>query len=172
MWRGDLMRKHRMKKGLTQKELAEKLQVTEATASRWEANVFEPSPANAKAIAVLLDVTFEDLYTSDLSPEQLRMVKAIPILNERGESFVPTSLDALAVLAADHDFSPWYRSGDLLYVSGGDPLDGDLVIVEGEEGPVPGVLNLRNCVVVNPNGLHRYTKVVGRVGYMLERIGK
>lgn len=166
------MRKHRMKKGLTQKELAEKLQVTEATASRWEANVFEPSPTNAKAIAVLFDVAFEDLYTSDLSPEQLRMAKAIPILNEKSESFVPASLDATAVLVADHDFSPWYRSGDLLYVSGGDPLDGDLVIVEGEEGHVPGVLNLRNCVVVNPNGLHRYTKVVGRVGYMLERIGK
>lgn len=173
LWRGDLMRKYRAEKGIMQKEVAEILEVTEAAVSRWETNTMKPSPVSARKIAELLGVEVEELYLEEFTPDQLKRMKAIPILNTNDETFVPLSLDVTAAFVTNHDYIPWYREGDILYIDKGDAKDGDLVIVRDKKGnAVAGSLNLQSSKVINPQGLHSFVELIGKVSYMLERVGR
>ena len=173
LWRGDLMRKYRAEKGMTQKETAEILEVTEAAVSRWETNTMKPSPVSARKIAELLGVEVEELYLEEFTPDQLKRMKAIPILNTNDETFVPLSLDVTAAFVTNHDYIPWYREGDILYIDKGDVKDGDLVIVRDKKGnAIAGSLNLQSSKVINPQGLHSFVELIGKVTYMLERVGR
>jgi len=167
------MRKYRAEKGIMQKEVAEILEVTEAAVSRWETNTMKPSPVSARKIAELLDVEVEELYLEEFTPDQLKRMKAIPILNTNDETFVPLALNVTAALVTEHDFGPWYREGDILYIDKGDVRDGDLVIVRDKKGnAVAGSLNLQSSKVINPQGLHSFVELIGKVSYMLERVGR
>lgn len=172
MWCGDLLKKHRAAKGLLQKEIAEAVGVTEASVSRWENDTLEPRPTHARKLAELLEIEVEQLYAQHLNPKQLTRVKAIPVLNNNTETFVPIELNVLSAYVADHNFEPWYRKGDILYTTKEKANDGELVIAKVDDRAVPGVLNLQNKLVINSQGLHNYSGLLGKVGYMLERIGE
>lgn len=173
MWRGDLMRKYRAEKGMTQKETAEILEVTEAAVSRWETNTMNPSPLSARKIAELLNVEVEELYLEEFTPDQLKRMKAIPILNTNDETFVPVAFDVKAAIVTDHDFCPWYRQGDILYISNENPNDGDLAVIVNEKGErVPGVVNHRQLAAINGVSFNRIVDIVGKVSHILERIGR
>ena len=51
----------RKKKNLTQKDLAEKLYVSDKTVSKWERGASAPSTTNLMALAKVFDVSAEEL---------------------------------------------------------------------------------------------------------------
>lgn len=59
---GQRLRQIRENKGITQKELAEKLNVTFQTISKWENSVTEPDISTIKEIARLLNCSIEQLF--------------------------------------------------------------------------------------------------------------
>lgn len=58
---GDRIRKARLAKGLTQKQLAEMLNITDATVNRYERGIRKPDPEMLKAIADILNVSVDYL---------------------------------------------------------------------------------------------------------------
>lgn len=62
---GDQLSKARKDKELTQEELAEKLNLSRQTILRWEKNQVFPDISNLKAVAQVLDVSFDYLLGED-----------------------------------------------------------------------------------------------------------
>lgn len=62
---GDQLTKARKEKELTQEELAEKLNLSRQTILRWEKNQVFPDISNLKAVAQVLDVSFDYLLGED-----------------------------------------------------------------------------------------------------------
>lgn len=58
---GERIKEARLAKGLTQKQLAEMLNATDATVNRYEKGVRSPDPETLKAIADILDVSVDYL---------------------------------------------------------------------------------------------------------------
>ena len=61
------LRAWRLRRFLTQKQLAEKVGVPYQTVQRWEAGQSKPRPGSLKRLCEALDVTVDDLLT----PEEL-----------------------------------------------------------------------------------------------------
>ena len=57
----------RREKALTQKELAEKLDIGQATISQWENGLYEPSASAIRQLAIFFDVTAD--YLLDLEDD-------------------------------------------------------------------------------------------------------
>ena len=66
---GDQLSKARKEKDLTQEELAEKLNLSRQTILRWEKNQVFPDISNLKAVAQVLDVSFDYLLGEE-KPER------------------------------------------------------------------------------------------------------
>ncbi|HZK23481.1 MAG TPA: helix-turn-helix transcriptional regulator [Atopostipes sp.] len=62
---GDQLSKARKEKEFTQEELAEKLNLSRQTILRWEKNQVFPDISNLKAVAQVLDVSFDYLLGED-----------------------------------------------------------------------------------------------------------
>ena len=62
---GDQLSKARKEKEFTQEELAEKLNLPRQTILRWEKNQVFPDISNLKAVAQVLDVSFDYLLGED-----------------------------------------------------------------------------------------------------------
>lgn len=83
---GIVLRELRKKKKLTQEKLAEKLDVTAGTISKYESNQVYPPFETMRSLAVILDVSMDELCgtsqndvisTCGLSDEQVRIVKCL-----------------------------------------------------------------------------------------------
>lgn len=61
---GEYIRKKRLEAGLTQKELAGKLFVTESTISKWERALSYPDVSMVTAICAALDITEHEFFTA------------------------------------------------------------------------------------------------------------
>lgn len=55
------IKKMRLKRGLTQKQLAELLGVNQSHISRWEAGTYQPSATTLKKMADVLNCHIDDL---------------------------------------------------------------------------------------------------------------
>ena len=66
---GDNIKKIRNEKGMTQKDLADKLFVTAQAVSRWENNEAEPSVSTITEIAKIFNVTITDLIEEEKPQE-------------------------------------------------------------------------------------------------------
>lgn len=64
---GDKLVELRKKKGLSQEELAEKLDVTRQTISKWELNETSPNISQAKEISRLFNVSLDELVSNNIS---------------------------------------------------------------------------------------------------------
>ena len=64
---GDKLVELRKKKGLSQEELAEKLDVTRQTISKWELNETSPNINQAKEISRLFNVSLDELVCNNIS---------------------------------------------------------------------------------------------------------
>lgn len=64
---GDKLVELRKKKGLSQEELAEKLDVTRQTISKWELNETSPNINQAKEISKLFNVSLDELVGNNIS---------------------------------------------------------------------------------------------------------
>jgi len=67
---GEIILERRKELKMTQKELAEKLNVTDKTVSRWECGINLPDVAMLKSIATVLDVNITYFY-EDVQPTEI-----------------------------------------------------------------------------------------------------
>lgn len=68
---GDKIKSLRLERGLTQKDLADKLYVTPQAVSRWEKNEVEPSVSTLTEIANVLDVSVNKLMGNQETEEKI-----------------------------------------------------------------------------------------------------
>ena len=64
---GDNIRRFRIEKGLTQKELGEKLDVTQQQIGQWETEKSTPKLGTIQKIALALDVPLFDIINLDMA---------------------------------------------------------------------------------------------------------
>lgn len=96
---GTIISTLRKEKGMTQKELADKLNITDKAVSKWERDVALPDTATIPKLAEILEVSVEELMNGKTTPvsEQKNaeriiniILKAIPIA--MGVAVIVTSL--------------------------------------------------------------------------------
>jgi len=138
--KGERVRKAREKLGLTGKELAEILQVSPSSISRWEADEAEPNDDLKEKLSQLLGVTVGYLMGEELLREP---VMEIPVYStsmlaqhQWGSGILPKSREALLVAKAD---------------LGKIAVDGKpfAIIAEGD-GMTPANVPLGARVIINP----------------------
>lgn len=67
---GQKLKKLRIEKGLTQKDLADQLHVTFQTISKWEGDTNEPDFSTLKELSKILDCSIEYLFSEDEEKEE------------------------------------------------------------------------------------------------------
>ena len=65
---GEIVSTLRREKGMTQKELANKLNITDKAVSKWERDVAYPDTQTIPKLAEILDISVEDLMNAKLEP--------------------------------------------------------------------------------------------------------
>ena len=71
---GDMICTLRKEQGMTQKELADKLNVTDKAVSKWERNVSLPDTGTIPKLAELFGITIDELMTATLNPASVSSV--------------------------------------------------------------------------------------------------
>jgi transcriptional regulator with XRE-family HTH domain len=61
---GELITTQRKAKGMTQADLAEKMNVTDKAVSKWERNISSPDIGSIPQLAKVLDITVEELLSA------------------------------------------------------------------------------------------------------------
>lgn len=84
----------RKQKGMTQMELAEKLDISRQAVSRWEQGISEPSTENLVSIGKLFDVTVDALVNEDV---QLQIGSAV-LVAETEETEIPEKRSKYSIL--------------------------------------------------------------------------
>ena len=93
---GEKVKQIREERGMTQQTLADKLYVTRQAVSRWERGARYPELLTAKKIAIILDVSLDEL----LSGEELKEnIGREPILTRSRENIVQTILYTIVIIA-------------------------------------------------------------------------
>ena len=141
--------------GLTQKQLAEKLFVTQATVSAWECGIAMPDGNKIQSIARLLNVTVSSL----IDDETKNIGVPVPVLG-RVQAGIPTSAisevldyeEIPANMAARGEYFGLLVRGDSMSP---DLKDGDIVIVRCQEDVESGEL-----AIVSVNGDNATVKKV------------
>ena len=96
---GEVISTLRKEKGMTQKELADKLHITDKAVSKWERDISFPDTATIPKLAEILEVSVEELMNAKTIPvaehkgaEQIvnLVLKAIP--TAMGVTVIVTSL--------------------------------------------------------------------------------
>lgn len=84
----------RKQRGMTQMELAEKLDISRQAVSRWEQGISEPSTENLVSIGKLFDVTVDALVNEDV---QLQIGSAV-LVAETEETEIPEKRSKYSIL--------------------------------------------------------------------------
>lgn len=166
----DFIKKKRQSLGMTMKQLAEKVGVSEATISRWESgNIGNMRRDNLNALIAALNVTPEEILFDwedmpDLEPTALgrripvygRVAAGIPI--EAVENIVdyeeiPASWtgDYAALVVRGDSMSPRILDGDVLIVKRQDDAEsGDIVVamVNGEDATVKRLIKYTDGIML------------------------
>ena len=66
---GDMISTLRKEKGLTQKDLADRLSITDKAVSKWERNLAFPDTATIPGLAEILGISVEELMNAKFIPE-------------------------------------------------------------------------------------------------------
>lgn len=66
---GDMISTLRKEKGMTQKDLADRLNITDKAVSKWERNLAFPDTATIPGLAEILGISVEELMNSKSIPE-------------------------------------------------------------------------------------------------------
>lgn len=74
---GQKIKKLRTEAGLTQKGLAEKMNVSFQTISKWESGLNEPDIANIKELCKIFDCSFEYLLNDDLDEKEEKKIEIV-----------------------------------------------------------------------------------------------
>lgn len=85
---GEMISTLRKEKGMTQKDLAEQLNITDKAVSKWERDLAYPDTGTLPRLAGILEVSIEDLLNA----------KAVPVVREKkAETIVDLILKVIPV---------------------------------------------------------------------------
>lgn len=92
---GENIKRIRLKRGFTQAQIADKLNISEKTMSSWEVNRTEPNMGNIEMLAKVLSCQKSELLgDSPISNEDYVVLKKISALDEYGKRAVELILNA------------------------------------------------------------------------------
>ena len=83
---GNSIKEFRTKKGMTQKDLAIKLNVTAQAVSRWENNEVEPSISTINQMAELFECSIDELFGKEKKEQAQKDDNVIININEKEDS--------------------------------------------------------------------------------------
>ena len=95
---GDIICALRKEKGMTQKDLADMLNVTDKAVSKWERNIAFPDTATIPKIAEIFGVSVEELMNAKSIPGNRR--KGAPYLLNIILKAVPTAMGIAVVVSS------------------------------------------------------------------------
>ena len=95
---GDIICALRKEKGMTQKDLADMLNVTDKAVSKWERNIALPDTATIPKIAEIFGVSVEELMNAKSIPGNRR--KGAPYLLNIILKAVPTAMGIAVVVSS------------------------------------------------------------------------
>lgn len=95
---GDIICTLRKEKGMTQKDLADMLNITDKAVSKWERNIAFPDTATIPKIAEILGVSVEELMNAKSIPGNRR--KGAPYLLNIILKAVPTAMGIAVVVSS------------------------------------------------------------------------
>lgn len=95
---GDIICALRKEKGMTQKDLADMLNITDKAVSKWERNIAFPDTATIPKIAEIFGVSVEELMNAKSIPENRR--KGAPYLLNIILKAVPTAMGIAVVVSS------------------------------------------------------------------------
>ncbi|MBL0386924.1 helix-turn-helix transcriptional regulator [Tumebacillus sp. ITR2] len=85
---GEKIRRFREERGLSQKELADKADVSPSTISKAEGGIFTPSPDKLQRVSDALGIPFQELIEATAELEVRTLVVIVKIFVERKEYFM------------------------------------------------------------------------------------
>ena len=95
---GDIISTLRKEKGMTQKDLADMLNITDKSVSKWERNIAFPDTATIPKIAEIFGVSVEELMNAKSIPGNRR--KGAPYLLNIILKAVPTAMGIAVVVSS------------------------------------------------------------------------
>lgn len=95
---GDIICALRKEKGMTQKDLADMLNITDKAVSKWERNIAFPDTATIPKIAEIFGVSVEELMNAKSIPENRR--KGAPYLLNIILKAVPTAMGIAVIVSS------------------------------------------------------------------------
>lgn len=95
---GDIICALRKEKGMTQKDLADMLNITDKAVSKWERNIAFPDTATIPKIAEIFGVSVEELMNANSIPGNRR--KVTPYLLNVILKAVPTAMGIAVVVSS------------------------------------------------------------------------
>lgn len=159
----------RLSKGLTQMELAEKINLSKANVSKYESGVIEPNLETLNLIAELFDVSLDYLFGNTSASNSSGGIK-IPVLGEVRAGIpleatqdildweeIPEDMarqgDYFALKVKGDSMEPKISEGDVVIVKKQNTADtGDIVIalVNGDEATIKKLRMLDNGLMLIP----------------------
>lgn len=100
---GDAIAKLRKEKGLTQNELAEKLQVSDKAISKWESNKGDPSIEFLPVMAELFGVTLDYLITGKVAEEKIVTISKLELCAKKDDPSILKDFSCSFACRKDED---------------------------------------------------------------------
>ncbi len=95
---GEIISSIRHEKGLTQKDLAEKLNVTDKAVSKWERDIALPDINTLPKLAEILDVTIEELINA--KPQKTNKLKKVDFYFDLILKAIPLAMGIAVVVTS------------------------------------------------------------------------
>ena len=95
---GEIISSIRREKGLTQKDLAEKLNVTDKTVSKWERDIALPDINTLPELANILGISIEELITA--KPQKINKSKKIDFFIDLILKAIPLAMGVAVVVTS------------------------------------------------------------------------
>ncbi len=95
---GEIISSIRHEKGLTQKELAEQLNVTDKAVSKWERDIALPDINTLPELAEILDITIEELINA--KPQKIKQDRKIDFFIDLILKTIPLAMGVAVVVTS------------------------------------------------------------------------
>lgn len=95
---GEIISSIRHEKGLTQKELAEQLNVTDKAVSKWERDIALPDINTLPELAEILDITIEELINA--KPQKIKQNRKIDFFIDLILKTIPLAMGVAVVVTS------------------------------------------------------------------------
>lgn len=119
---GEKIRELRNEKGLTQKDLADKLYVTAQAVSRWEKNEVEPSLKVLSELAKIFEVSIDELVTGESKEEEVAVADATTadaiVQQISSPAPTPTAPEKVVLGICEKCNKPIYDADDIVRIGG------------------------------------------------------